>query len=82
MYGSWWTTIAVTSSASAVSSPEVGSPGPSVLPPAIHVLLDYAVDPLGLIPPEAEAVEFIREVERRYADPTALEPETARWWEV
>ena len=41
-----------------------------------------AIGPLDLIPTDAEAEEFIREVERSYPDPTVLEREIARWWEV
>ncbi len=53
-----------------------------ILPTEKLSVYDYAVPPLGLVPTEAEADEFIREVEGRYADPTELEREIARWWQV
>ena len=43
---------------------------------------DFAIAPLDLAPSEAEAEQFIREVEHRYAGPAALEREIACWWEV
>ena len=43
---------------------------------------DFAVTPPDLEPAEAEADEFVREVERRYSDPTVLERQISRWWEV
>lgn len=53
-----------------------------ILPTASLSVYDFAVAPPDLIPTEAEAEEFIREVERRYPDPTVLEREIAHWWEV
>ena len=63
---------------------------------ALALLLLGAAPPLGaqtyptgpitlvipLAPTEADAEEFIREVERRYTDRRALEREIAHWWEV
>ena len=43
---------------------------------------DFAIAPIDLIPTDAEAERFIREVERRYPDPTVLERKSARWAEV
>ena len=40
---------------------------------------DFEVPPRDLVPTEAEADAFLREVERRYPDPTALDAEIARW---
>jgi len=53
-----------------------------ILPTDRLSVYDFAVAPADLVPSEAEAEAFIREVERRYADPAALEQEIARWWEV
>jgi len=53
-----------------------------ILPTERLSVYDFAVAPRDLVPTEAEAEQFIREVERRYPDPTALEGEIARWWEV
>ena len=53
-----------------------------VLPTETLSVYDFAVAPPSLAPAEAEAEAFIREVERRYPDPRALEREIARWWEV
>ena len=43
---------------------------------------DFAIAAIDLIPTDAEAERFIREVERCYPDPTVLEREIARWAEV
>ena len=53
-----------------------------ILPTGRLSVYDFAVAPADLVPSEAEAEAFIREVERRYADPAVLEQEIARWWEV
>ena len=53
-----------------------------ILPTEKLSVYDYAVSPSGLVPTEAEAGDFIRQVERRYRDPLALEQEIARWWAV
>src|SRR5438093_1826674 len=53
-----------------------------ILPTDRLSVYDFAVAPADLVPTEAEAEAFIREVERRYAEPAALEQEIARWWEV
>ena len=53
-----------------------------ILPTGRLSVYDFAVAPVDLVPSEAEAEAFIREVERRYADPAVLEQEIARWWEV
>ena len=53
-----------------------------ILPTDRLSVYDFAVAPVDLVPSEAEAEAFIREVERRYPDPAVLEQEIARWWEV
>jgi hypothetical protein len=53
-----------------------------ILPTGKLSVYDYAVAPSGVVPTEAEADDFIRQVERRYPDPLALEQEIARWWAV
>ena len=53
-----------------------------ILPTENLSVYDFAVAPRDLVPTEAEAERFIGDVERRYADPTALEAEIARWWET
>jgi hypothetical protein len=53
-----------------------------ILPTERLSVYDFAAAPPSLAPTEADAEEFIREVERRYADPRALEREIAHWWEV
>jgi hypothetical protein len=53
-----------------------------ILPTEKLSVYDYAVAPSGLVPTEAEADDFIRQVERRYPDALALEQEIARWWAV
>jgi len=53
-----------------------------ILPTGNLSVYDFVITPLDLIPTDAEAEEFIREVERRYPDPTVLQREIARWWEV
>ena len=53
-----------------------------ILPTERLSVYDFAVAPPDLVPTEAEAEEFIREVERGYPDPTVLEREIAHWWEV
>ncbi len=53
-----------------------------VLPTDRLSVYDFAVAPRELVPTETEAERFIREVERRYPDPRALESEIARWWET
>jgi hypothetical protein len=54
----------------------------TILPTEKLSVYDFAVAPPDLVPTEAEADEFIREVERRYTEPSALEREIACWWEV
>jgi len=54
----------------------------TILPTGTLSVYDFAVAPPDLAPTEAEADEFIREVERRYTAAGALEREIARWWEV
>jgi hypothetical protein len=51
-----------------------------ILPTRELSVYDFAVAPDDLVPTQEEAETFIREVERRYPDPTALEAEAARWW--
>ena len=53
-----------------------------ILPTDRLSVYDFAVAPVDLVPSEAEADAFIREVERQYADAAVLEQEIARWWEV
>ena len=53
-----------------------------ILPTANLSVYDFAVAPPSLAPTETEADDFIREVERRYADRRALERAIAHWWEV
>ena len=53
-----------------------------ILPTEQLSVYDFAVALHDLTPTEAEAETFIREIERRYADPAALEGEVARWWET
>ena len=54
----------------------------TILPTGKLSVYDFAIAPPDLAPSEAEAEQFIREVERRYAGPVALEREIACWWEV
>ena len=54
----------------------------TILPTDTLSVYDFAVAPTDLLPTVAEADGFIREVERRYPDPTALEGEVARWWQA
>jgi hypothetical protein len=53
-----------------------------ILPTEAMSVYDYAVPPPSVAPTEAEADAFIAAVERRYPDPTVLERELERWWEV
>jgi hypothetical protein len=53
-----------------------------ILPTEKLSVYDYAVAPSGVVPTEADADDFIRQVERQYPDPLALEGEIARWWMV
>jgi hypothetical protein len=53
-----------------------------VLPTGRLSVYDFAAPPPDLAPTTTEAEACIREVERRYPDPTVLEREVARWWEV
>jgi hypothetical protein len=54
----------------------------TILPTEQLSVYDFAVKPPDLAPTEAEADEFIREVERRYGDLSVLEREILQWWEV
>jgi hypothetical protein len=54
----------------------------TILPTEKLSVYDFAIAPRDLAPSEAEAEQFIREVERRYAGPAALEREITCWWEV
>jgi hypothetical protein len=54
----------------------------TILPTEKLSVYDFAIAPLDLAPSEAEAEQFIREVEHRYAEPADLEREIARWWDV
>ena len=54
----------------------------TVLPTGKLSVYDFETALPDLVPTEAEAEECIRDVERRYADSTALEREIARWWDV
>ena len=53
-----------------------------ILPTRALSVYDFAVAPRDLVPTGEEAEAFIREVERRYADPTALAAEADRWWQT
>jgi len=53
----------------------------AILPTRELSVYDFAVAVPDLAPTEAEAVEFIREVEQRYPDPGTLDTEIAHWWE-
>ena len=53
-----------------------------ILPTETMSVYDFAVTPPNLAPIEAETEAFIEMVERRYTDPSAVEGETERWWEV
>jgi len=53
-----------------------------ILPTEKLSVYDFAVTPADLVPTEAEAEAFIREVERRYPDPRVLDGEIARWWQA
>jgi hypothetical protein len=53
-----------------------------ILPTERLSVYDFAVAPRDLVPTEAEAERFIREVERRYPDPRVLDGEIARWWDA
>lgn len=53
-----------------------------ILPTSGMSVYDFAGAPRDLVPTETEADAFVREVERRYPDPAALEAEIARWWET
>ena len=54
----------------------------TILPTGKLSVYDFAIAPADLAPSEADVEQFIREVERRYAEPAALEREIARWWDV
>lgn len=53
-----------------------------ILPTEGLSVYDFAAPLPDLAPTEAEAEEFVRQAERRYPDPTVLESEIGRWWEV
>jgi len=54
-----------------------------VILPTEHLsVYDFAVALRDLVPTAADAERLIREVERRYPDPRALDGEIARWWEA
>ena len=53
----------------------------TILPTEPLSVYDFEVAPPDLVPTDAEAEECLREIERRYPDPAALERELARWWE-
>ena len=54
----------------------------TILPTGALSVYDFAVASPDVIPTEAEAETFIREVEPGSADADALAREMARWWEV
>jgi len=54
----------------------------TILPTEKLSVYNFAIAAADLVPSEAEAEQFIREVERRHAGPAGLEREIARWWEV
>jgi DNA polymerase III delta prime subunit len=53
-----------------------------VLPVDTLSVYDFAMDLPDLVPTEDEAAAFIATVERRFADPTALDREVERWWQA
>jgi hypothetical protein len=53
-----------------------------ILPTRELSVYDFAAALDHLVPTGAEAEAVIGEVERRYADPTVLETEAARWWQT
>jgi hypothetical protein len=53
-----------------------------ILPTERLSVYDFAIAPRDLVPTDTEAERFIREVERRYPDPSVLDGEIARWWEI
>jgi hypothetical protein len=54
----------------------------TVLPTGAFSVYDDVAGRAELTPTDAEADAAVREVERRYPDPAALDAEVARWWEV
>jgi hypothetical protein len=54
----------------------------TILPTGTLSVYDFAVASPDVMPTEAEAEAFIREVEPGPGDPAALARETARWWEA
>jgi hypothetical protein len=52
----------------------------TILPTGTLSVYDHAIPPAGLVPTEAEADDFVRQVERLHPDLRALELEIARWW--
>ena len=53
-----------------------------ILPTERLSVYDFAVAPRDLVPTDADAERFIREVERRYPDPRVLDGEIAHWWQT
>src|SRR4029453_97980 len=53
-----------------------------ILPTDNLSVYDFAVAPRDLMPTEAEAQRFIREVEARYRDPRRLDGDIAEWWKT
>jgi hypothetical protein len=54
-----------------------------ILPTRELSVYDFSVTPRDLVPTDrAVAERFIREVERRYPDPSELDAELARWWQT
>ncbi len=54
----------------------------TILPTQEFSVYDFDETLPDLTPTEAEAEDFIREAERRYASPGMLDREIARWWKV
>ena len=54
----------------------------TVLPTSSLSVYDFATPPSELAASITEADAIIREVERRYLDPDALDREIARWWAI
>ena len=52
------------------------------LPTETLSVYDFAVAAADVVPSPEAAAAFIREVERRYPDPTTVERVCARWWAV
>jgi hypothetical protein len=57
-------------------------PVDQVLPTASMSVYDFAVSCTDLVPDDAHADQLMREMERRYPDPTTLAREVDAWWKI